>query len=642
MGKKTKLEVITNQAINRELGRDTVGETKGGRGLTNDTDDHQGASGDDTSNRSNGTVCQGTQKTRAIGPSDVDHEETRRFLEAVFGGKPEESYILVWSLTTKLSQWFQDLDEAAEFIKKNNTNAYVGTGLSADDRGPRQRCPANKTIGIPGLYCDIDIKGDAHKKALLPSTLDEALGLVKSIGFNPTMTVHSGNGIQCWWLFHEMCIFDGKKHREQIASLSKRLGHVLRRAGEKKGWKIDSVYDLARVLRPPGTWNLKKDCERKPARLIEINTSRYFPLDFEEGLPSLEELGAADGEIFRIGNKKVFADVANDVVVGEVTLSQLATPPRELLKIMLECDPKFNATWNNEREDLPSKSEYHQSLANYAANMGWTEQQIANLLITWNRTHHINDMEKVMRPKYMADTIAKAVGAAKKMNAARNIERQEAIEGTAFEEEDADPRDEIRKNLRDLLGVDVLSVKKYVGSEPIYHLEINIPASDVSAGGKRTVEIGNIDSFESKTKVIRKIKAQTNQPIVVSKKEWQQVSYGLFRLIDEVESDDSRFDDLAISQLIVSYLDGKARLTAADTERSKLPFFHVDGFWYIRMMSFKKWCAIHGEQYSRNVLPVLFKQVGCENKTVSYNPTAKNRPAQTSVTVWRIPHHLAE
>ena len=66
----------------------------------------------------------------------------RSFLELLWQYKPEEQYILIWTLQDKRSHWFTDVTKAAEFVvaTTKDLDVYVGVGLSKEDHGPARRC----------------------------------------------------------------------------------------------------------------------------------------------------------------------------------------------------------------------------------------------------------------------------------------------------------------------------------------------------------------------------------------------------------------------------------------------------------------------------------------------------------------------
>lgn len=220
----------------------------------------------------------------------------REFLDALFGRCPPDLYLLIWELIGKRSTWFRiaNLDEAAEFAASRTGDTYFGVGLSPEDFGPSNRCEADKTAGIVGLWADIDIKGDAHKAKGLPETFEDAFALTQSLYHPtdnlrpvcPTFCVDSGHGLQVYWLFNEPWIFANDAERQEARQLIERFQGALRQNAEAKKWKLDSTHDLARVLRMPGTINCKRDPVRVyllekigPSKHVRRHYDRHYLAD---------------------------------------------------------------------------------------------------------------------------------------------------------------------------------------------------------------------------------------------------------------------------------------------------------------------------------------------------------------------------
>src|SRR5712692_3534220 len=92
--------------------------------------------------------------------------ETRPFLEALFAGKPDDLYLLLWTLPEKRSHWFKNVEDAIQFAEsQRDRDLYVGVGLSGQDYGAARRCPSNEVVGIIGFWADLDLKSEAHAKA---------------------------------------------------------------------------------------------------------------------------------------------------------------------------------------------------------------------------------------------------------------------------------------------------------------------------------------------------------------------------------------------------------------------------------------------------------------------------------------------
>ncbi|MCX6022657.1 MAG: hypothetical protein NTZ05_13190, partial [Chloroflexi bacterium] len=87
------------------------------------------------------------------------------------------------------------------------------------------------------------------------------------------------------WCFQQPWVLETEEERMKAAALLKGWEKRVQHRAALLGWKLDSVGDLARVLRPTGTWN------RKPSRPAPVKVTalkcdgpRYAPGDFEPHL----------------------------------------------------------------------------------------------------------------------------------------------------------------------------------------------------------------------------------------------------------------------------------------------------------------------------------------------------------------------
>jgi hypothetical protein len=143
------------------------------------------------------------------------------FLNLLWQFKPEELYVLIWTLQDKYSHWYRDVAAAAEFVlKARGLDLYVGVGLSRADRGPAHRCVSDDVAGLSGFWADLDLKSEAHTKAL-PATIAEAISIIPEC-MPPTVVIATGNGAHAWWLFKEPYVFDDAEDRKHTALLVSR------------------------------------------------------------------------------------------------------------------------------------------------------------------------------------------------------------------------------------------------------------------------------------------------------------------------------------------------------------------------------------------------------------------------------------
>src|SRR4030095_16830836 len=79
-------------------------------------------------------------------------------------------------------------------------------------------------------------------------------------------------------LWKEPYIITAPSEHDAITQLAERFTHTLVMAGKQRGWTLDALGDLARVLRPPGTINYKYG---KIVEVLHEGGIRYNPGDFD-------------------------------------------------------------------------------------------------------------------------------------------------------------------------------------------------------------------------------------------------------------------------------------------------------------------------------------------------------------------------
>jgi hypothetical protein len=118
----------------------------------------------------------------------------------------------------------------------------------------------------------------------------------------PTMVVGSGYGVQPYYLLDEMLSLASDEDRARAKLLGRRLHARLRLEARDRGVeKFDSVFDLARILRPPGSANGKLAADPRPVVLLDDGGPRYTLAELEAIAPPTEEqpppnTGATAGE----------------------------------------------------------------------------------------------------------------------------------------------------------------------------------------------------------------------------------------------------------------------------------------------------------------------------------------------------------
>lgn len=158
---------------------------------------------------------------------------------------------------------------------------------------------------------------------------------------------------------------------------------------------------------------------------IEIyDRARFFVMtgDHVEGTPETVE-DRSDKVVAlweRMGTRRARGETratGEDLAPRASTLGLVLDPdaeaPRKIIEL-LDSNRRFTHTWNGSRSDLrkadgsldASRYDYH--LARFGLEAGWSEQEIANLIIEFRRRKSL-DLTKALRDDYVARTIEEAV-----------------------------------------------------------------------------------------------------------------------------------------------------------------------------------------------------------------------------------------
>jgi hypothetical protein len=218
-----------------------------------------------------------------------DFRAASGFLRSVF--KDQEHGVLALFCKPGNLSHFVQLDRAGwqhdaariAIQLRDHVNVYFAIGVQGARPG-KGRGKEEGVISLPGLWADIDVLGPNHATLGLPPTMEDAWTLVQAIPFKPTVVVHTGGGLQPYWLFRESSEFDSEKARKKTKALSKAFQKYLQNVALANGWTMDDTADLCRLLRLPGTYN-RKQAEPVPVRYEVIeDRRRYNPSDFAEFL----------------------------------------------------------------------------------------------------------------------------------------------------------------------------------------------------------------------------------------------------------------------------------------------------------------------------------------------------------------------
>jgi putative DNA primase/helicase len=163
------------------------------------------------------------------------------------GGMQSRSYPTVATFLESMSYW------------NARAHHYFGVATRKDRTGGRKE-------NLSSLLCfhaDIDYGPERFYK-----TLEEALAAIEAFPICPSSVVHTGNGFHAYWFLHSP--LPATDNLFQVEAINKGIGQAL---------KGDPVGDASRILRVPGTWNVKNPDHPKPVRLLLWCEDRRYSLE---------------------------------------------------------------------------------------------------------------------------------------------------------------------------------------------------------------------------------------------------------------------------------------------------------------------------------------------------------------------------
>jgi hypothetical protein len=557
----------------------------------------------------------------------VAAQETRDFLDALYGCEvSQDSQIVVWAKQSG-SRWCPSIDDAVAAVSRltPHEDAYFGVQLQSPEL-VRERVEetqgsvptdlrsyrgyASTVAAMPGLWVDLDVAGAGHRKNGLPESIEDALAFLGDFGFAPSVTVQSGGGVHLYWLFEEPWIMEDDEERGLAAALIRRWQERIRKVC---GYTVDATHDLSRVLRPPGTVNTKYGSEVSAEILSGL---RYA----KEDLIAYVEDGGSLGM------------VSDPVIVdppARVRVEESVQPPLEKLLDLLNLHPQFAATWRRERTDLPSQSEYDMSLATMTAKFGWTPDEIASLIIAHRKQG--GEPLKLDRPRYYQMTIAKAMAANATVIAHDRLsERVDAIE--SGEASVDDERTGLYTDLSAMIGVHIIRIIRYVADPPQFRLVMEEGSIDL--GGAETI----LTSSKFRVKVAGLSKRLIGR---FTGQQWDPIAQAILRAAEDEDLGADSSPEGLVGEWMGEYLAQHRPETDRDQAVAlKLPYWPGDEPGpLIFLGALQQWLAFfRAEKLSRKQLGVFLRSAGCHPRALGYNT---EEGGKSTVHAWVVPGKLA-
>lgn len=563
----------------------------------------------------------------------ADREAAQRFLSALFPDVPDDGAILVWHLKGRRSSWATSAEDAAQLAVESNGDVYAGACLGPrsileDSKPSKKRAKADEVLYMPGVWLDVDFAHSAHQKENLPPDVEAARGLLGKMPLQPTIVIHSGHGLQAWWLFQELVELHKATDRETAAQIAAGWNMLLKKHAGADDWTVDSVFDLSRVMRIPGCTNFKGNTPVDVVSL-EHDEGRRYDLDtLGEWLP-LDQLELPESVTTKTSSRSVSLAVEGSV---SWSVRADAQPPFDKFEASMHNIDGFKDTWERKRKDMndQSASAYDLALANMATLGGWTDQEIVDLMIAFRRKH---GLKSKLRVDYYLMTLQKARRLLEATAAEERIDELAAVVSAAAESgepiSESDKADDFREQalatLSQTIGVKVLEIQKTKSDEPLFIMK-------TTSG---TVKLGGIGAIYAQQIFRQRVSLATGMVPKKRKKGWDSVIQVILNAVVEIDVGPEATDEGAAHEWIRSYLvDNPPQdvdKSPDDSLRRGYPFLRtIDGVRCLVLESrnFRHWLRTapgFGERIDARKLGVVLRAAEAESRSVRVGDEVRRR-----------------
>lgn len=508
-------------------------------------------------------------------------------------------------------RWFEAAEAACEYgqqIEARGRDAYIALGAHGK-RLDTGRGKASNIVGIGGAWADVDIRHpEAHKKQNLVASVDEAEGLIASAFPKPSILIHSGHGLQAYWLFAEpwMWALDDDEERAKAAAFVSDWTDTLRAKAKACGVDVDATKDLARIFRLPGTTNFK--AEPVPVTVLwpfDLSTEvvRYALAKLREFIPEPSEpLLVAPPASSRETRKIVASDNGR------------AVDPDLSAKIQIACevDPKFRKTWHRQRTDMQdqSASAYDLAILNaLVGSGGWSDEDGIEACRMWRRLHG-EDATKLDRQKYVADT----------------------LDLVRTRREDGPPPSEAYALISQMTGVQVTAIER---SSPGVPVRVRIHVLD--SGGEPVVLVfpDSVTLYRSSTAFGDACLWQARVPAKRLKgKAWGDVVTLMARAADTLDVGSEGSEDGETMRWLITYRANQLTTVVHDLGSAPQngPFVH-EGRFYFTSNDVGRVLRITDVRITDRALCQRLKAIGCVRKAIHVQTLGDRR---TTRSVWSL------
>lgn len=533
-----------------------------------------------------------------------------------------------------------DLSAVNAYVEQYRETLYYNIAVGRENLPEHVRGSKSSLSAACMLWADVDLpKADSEKKY---PTFEAIMSALDDMPLRPSILVNTGGGYHVYWLFNEPYEFGSIEQVQEFESkYSKPWQDLLRVKLAKYGdFVIDSTHDATRMLRIPGSWHKNgRQCVIEEADY----SIRYGREDFEQFLVMIRpETLIPQCEV------KIHGDITGLV-------------DHNRLDALLHNSPEFRKVWDRKKV-FDSNSETDASLAYHGVTAGWTDAEIANLIVAYNRKYQIDrtdrtGKDKMNRVDYLTRTISKIRSTRNRDQALLDLDDDEYTstsgvnnsdghtapgasdcsttvdasgpEAEVVQETDEAKKQDYIKRLSQFLEIPVARWIQVGREEPIYTLVLT-NGQQIKIGGEAAV----VDSCRV---FARRIYSELHRPLrPITKKEWGTVCKllgGIVELVDSPETSSREMAMTGIMQYIEQQIILKEDMRDEAIRRGEAWFDKEHLYIYISKII--RYINLHGggKKWQNGEFVNAIRQAGFEVCRQDY----RSNGAHTTKSYWRAP-----